>query len=248
MQNSPLQFKTLILSDIHLGTKYCKAKEVLDFLERCHFQKLILNGDIIDGWCLKRQGGWLESHSHVLNKLMSYIDDPSVEVIFLKGNHDEMLDEVLEFPVHKLNMIDQHIHQTLNGNYLVTHGDAFDSVAQNHKWIAILGDIGYQFMMGINALYNKYRKWRGKKYFSISKVTKSFVKSIVSSTDNLDAKLIKAAKNANCSGIICGHIHTAIDKHLDDIHYLNSGDWVESLTAIAECPDGHFKIIHYNKL
>lgn len=248
MQNTQLQFKTLILSDIHLGTKYCKAKEILDFLEGCSFQKLILNGDIIDGWCLKRRGGWLESHSKVLNKLISYMDDPSIEVIFLRGNHDEMLDEVLDFPIDKLNMIYEHIHENIHGDYLVMHGDAFDTVAQKHKWLAILGDIAYQFMMGVNAIYNKYRTWRGKKYFSISKVAKAKVKSMVGSSDNLEAKLINAAKNANCSGIICGHIHTAIDKHLDDIHYLNSGDWVESLSAIAEYPDGHFKIIYYNEL
>ena len=248
MQNTQLQFKTLILSDIHLGTKYCKAKEILDFLEGCNFQKLILNGDIIDGWCLKRKGGWLESHSKVLNKLISYMDDPSIEVIFLRGNHDEMLDEVLDFPIDKLNMIHEHIHENIHGNYLVTHGDAFDTVAQKHKWLAVLGDIAYQFMMGVNAVYNKYRAWRGKKYFSISKVAKAKVKSMVGSSDNLEAKLINAAKNANCSGIICGHIHTAIDKHLEDIHYLNSGDWVESLSAIAEYPDGHFKIIYYNEL
>ena len=248
MQNTQLQFKTLILSDIHLGTKYCKAKEILDFLEGCNFQKLILNGDIIDGWCLKRKGGWLESHSKVLNKLISYMDNPSIEVIFLRGNHDEMLDEVLDFPIDKLNMIHEHIHENIHGNYLVTHGDAFDTVAQKHKWLAVLGDIAYQFMMGVNAVYNKYRAWRGKKYFSISKVAKAKVKSMVGSSDNLEAKLINAAKNANCSGIICGHIHTAIDKHLEDIHYLNSGDWVESLSAIAEYPNGHFKIIYYNEL
>ena len=105
MQNPPIQLKTLILSDIHLGTKYCKAKEFLDFLKKCRFQKLILNGDIIDGWCLKRQGGWSESHSQVLNQFIRYIDDPAIEVVFLKGNHDEMLDEVLDFPTEKLNMI-----------------------------------------------------------------------------------------------------------------------------------------------
>jgi len=203
VQNSSLQLKTLILSDIHLGTKYCKAKEVLNFLRRCHFEKLILNGDIIDGWSLKRQGGWSESHSQVLNLIIQYIEDPTIEVIFLKGNHDEMLDEVLDFPIDKLNMIREHIHENIHGN------------------------------------------WRGKPYFSISKVAKAKVKSIVGSSDNLESKLMDAAIKADCVGIICGHIHTAIDQKIGDIHYLNSGDWVESLTAIAEYPEGHFEIINY---
>ena len=248
MQNSSLQLKTLILSDIHLGTKYCKAKEVLNFLRRCHFEKLILNGDIIDGWSLKRQGGWSESHSQVLNLIIQYIEDPTIEVIFLKGNHDEMLDEVLDFPIDKLNMIREHIHENIHGNYLVTHGDAFDTVAQKHKWLAILGDIAYQFMMGVNAIYNRYRTWRGKPYFSISKAAKAKVKSIVGSSDNLESKLVNAAVKAGCTGIICGHIHTAIDKHIEGIHYLNSGDWVESLSAIGEYSEGHFEIIHYQNL
>ena len=248
MQNSSLQLKTLILSDIHLGTKYCKAEEVLVFLRRCHFEKLILNGDIIDGWSLKRQGGWSETHSQVLNQIIQYIEDPLIEVVFLKGNHDEMLDEVLDFPIDKLNMVHEHIHENINGNYLVTHGDAFDTVAQKHKWLAILGDIAYQLMMGVNAIYNRYRTWRGKPYFSISKVAKAKVKSIVGSSDNLESKLMDAAIKADCKGIICGHIHTAIDQKIGDIHYLNSGDWVESLTAIAEYSDGHFEIINYQNL
>ena len=248
MQNSPLHFRTLILSDIHLGTKYCKAREVLDFLNKCRFQKLILNGDIIDGWCLKRKGGWLKSHSQVLNQFISYIDDPAIEVVFLKGNHDEMLGEVLDFPTEKLKMIQEHIHENIHGNYLVTHGDAFDTVAQKHKWLAILGDIAYQFIMGVNEIYNKYRAWRGKKYFSISKAAKAKVKSIVGSSDNLEIKLIDAAEKANCLGIICGHVHTAIDKQIGDKQYLNSGDWVESLTAIGEDHEGNFKIINYQDL
>ena len=245
MLNNPLQLKTLILSDIHLGTKYCKAKEILDFLKRCSFKKLILNGDIIDGWCLKRQGGWSESHSQVINLIIQYIEDPVIEVVFLKGNHDEMLDEVLDFPIDKLSMIHEHIHENIHGNYLVTHGDIFDTVAQKHKWLAILGDIAYQFMMGLNVVYNRYRTWRGKPYFSISKVAKAKVKSIVGSSDNLKLKLMNAAIKADCIGIICGHIHTAIDQKIGNIHYLNSGDWVESLTAIGEYQDGHFEIIYY---
>ena len=248
MLNNPLQLKTLILSDIHLGTKYCKAKEILDFLKRCTFEKLILNGDIIDGWCLKRQGGWSESHSQVINLIIQYIEDPVIEVVFLKGNHDEMLDEVLDFPTDKLNMIHEHIHENIHGNYLVTHGDVFDTVAQKHKWLAILGDIAYQFMMGLNVVYNRYRTWRGKPYFSISKVAKAKVKSIVGSSDNLKSKLMDAAIKADCIGIICGHIHTAIDQKIGNIHYLNSGDWVESLTAIGEYPDGHFDIINYKDI
>ncbi len=248
MQTRPLRLKTLILSDIHLGTQFCKAEEVLDFLNHCQFETLILNGDIIDGWSLKRKGGWQDSHANVLKKILELIEDAKTQVYFLKGNHDEKLEEVLDFPIAKLNIIKEHIHEGENGNYLVTHGDRFDSVTQNHKWVAILGDIAYQFMMGVNKIYNRYRSWRGKPYYSISKAAKATVKSIVSSSDQFEKKLITAARNANCCGIICGHIHTAENKKIEGIHYLNSGDWVESLTAIGEFYDGSFEILNYSDL
>ena len=248
MYSSPLKLKTLILSDIHLGTPFCRAEEVLDFLNKCEFEKLILNGDIIDGWSLKRKGGWLPQHSKVLDKIITFIEDSNIEVLFIKGNHDEKLEEVLDFPVSKLNMTTDHIHETSKGKYLVTHGDIFDSVTQNYKWLAILGDIAYQFLMGINILYNRFRLWRGKPYFSISKAAKAMVKSIVSTTDQFESKLVESTKNEGCQGIICGHIHTASDRYIDGIHYLNSGDWVESLTAIGEFTDGDFKIIDYKEI
>jgi UDP-2,3-diacylglucosamine pyrophosphatase LpxH len=248
VQNEPLKFKTLILSDIHLGTKHCKAKEVLEVLARISYEKLILNGDIIDGWSLKRKGGWKETHSKVLNKIVALINCDSTEVVFTKGNHDEMLEDVLDFPVSKLNIVKEHIHQTEKGNYLITHGDRFDSVTQKHKWLAILGDIAYQLMMQINGIYNKYRSWRGKDYYSISKATKAFVKKIVSSKDDFNSQIVAAAKEANCVGVICGHIHTPKDSYIEDIHYLNSGDWVESLSAIVENPNGSFKVVYYDAL
>ncbi len=248
MQTGPLKFKTLILSDIHLGTKHCKAKEVLEVLARISYEKLILNGDIIDGWSLKRKGGWDKDHSEVLNMIKDLINDPTTEVIFTKGNHDEMLEVVLDFPVAELGIIQEHIHPTIKGNYLITHGDRFDSVTQKHKWLAILGDIAYQLMMQINGIYNKYRSWRGKDYYSISKATKAFVKKIVSSKDDFNSQIVAAAKEANCVGVICGHIHTPKDSYIEDIHYLNSGDWVESLSAIVENPNGSFKIVYYDAL
>lgn len=247
MRNSTLKLKTLILSDIHLGTQFCKAKEVLDFMNYCQFEILILNGDIIDGWSLKRKGGWQESHAQVLNKILELIEDPSTQVYFLKGNHDEQLEAVLDFPISRLNIIEEYIHPNSSGHYLVTHGDRFDSVTQNYKWVAILGDIAYQFMMGINKVYNQYRTFRGKPYFSISKAAKALVKSIVSSSDQFEKKLISAARDSNCRGIICGHMHTAENREIEGIHYLNSGDWVESLTAIGEFPDGSFEILRYSE-
>jgi UDP-2,3-diacylglucosamine pyrophosphatase LpxH len=143
-------------------------------------------------------------------------------------------------------MVKEHIHHALNGDrYLVVHGDGFDTVSTDYKWVAALGAIGYDQLMKVNRLYNRYRSWCGKDYFSMSKAIKSKVKSAVSFVDRYQDQLQMLAKRKGCQGIICGHIHTAADEQLEGIHYLNSGDWVESLSAVVEHPDGRFEVLYY---
>jgi len=142
-------------------------------------------------------------------------------------------------------VLEEYIHENPQGNYLVVHGDGFDAVTINHKWLAVLGDIGYQSLLRINRVYNRYRTWRGKEYFSLSKAIKARVKSAVSFVGKYEEQLQQLARKRECCGIICGHIHTPDDKTLGSIHYLNSGDWVESLTAIVEYDDGRFEVLQY---
>lgn len=245
MKKTTLSFKTIFLSDVHLGTEDCKIDEVNHFLKHTHCEKLVLNGDIIDGWSLARRGGWNEQHTRFVRLVLKKIEKQDIDVIYLRGNHDDVLTRFLPLFFGKLRIVNEHIHENKRGNYLVVHGDGFDAVTMNHKWLAVLGDIGYQTLLRLNRVYNNYRAWRGKEYFSLSKAIKSRVKSAVSFVGKYEEQLQSFADKRNCCGIICGHIHTPDDKMIGDIHYLNSGDWVESLSALVEYEDGRFEVFGF---
>lgn len=241
-----LSCRTVFLSDIHLGTPDSKADEVVEFLKHIRCRKLVLNGDIIDGWALKRGGRWSSRHSRVIRKVIKMTEHDHTEVVYLRGNHDEILERFLPMGFGRISLTREHIHMTADGKrYLVVHGDGFDSVSTNHKWLASLGAVGYNLLLRINRIYNYYRAWRGKEYFSLSKQVKAKVKSAVSFVDRYEELLQDLTRHRKCDGIICGHIHTPEDKQVGDIHYLNSGDWVESLTAIIEHLDGRMELVKY---
>ncbi len=238
--------RTVFLSDIHLGTVDSKADEVVDFLKHLTCRKLVLNGDIIDGWALRRGGKWSNRHSRVVRKFLKMTERDDTDVIYLRGNHDEILERFLPLSFGKIRFMKEYIHTTVEGKrYLVVHGDGFDSVSTNHKWLALLGAVGYDFLLKVNRIYNHWRAWQGKEYFSLSKRVKAKVKSAVSFVDRYEELLQDLARHKKCDGIICGHIHTPEDKQVGDVHYLNSGDWVESLTAIIEHNDGRMELVQY---
>ncbi len=243
-----LSCRTVILSDIHLGTPDAKADEVVKFLKHVRCRKLILNGDIIDGWSLKRGGRWTSRHSRVIRKFIKMSEKDGVEVVYLRGNHDDILERLLPLSLGRISVVKEHVHVGANGRkYLVVHGDGFDSVSTHHQWLAVLGSIGYDFLLRINRLYNRWRLWRGKEYYSFSKAVKAKVKSAVSFVDRYEELLQGLAAHRKCDGIICGHIHTPEDKQVGAVHYLNSGDWVESMSAIIEHHDGRMEVVHYQE-
>ena len=238
--------RTVFLSDIHLGTPDSKADEVVEFLKHIRCEKLVLNGDIIDGWALKRGGRWTSRHSRVIRKVIKLTERDNTEVIYLRGNHDDILERFLPLAIGRIRLCKEHIHVTAAGTrYLVVHGDGFDSVSTDHKWLAVLGSVGYDFLLQVNRLYNHYRAWRGMEYYSLSKRVKARIKSAVCFVDRYEELLQDLARHRKCDGIICGHIHTPEDKQVGAIHYLNSGDWVESLTAIIEHHDGRMELVRH---
>ena len=166
-------------------------------------------------------------------------------MVYLRGNHDDILDRFLPMQFGGLQIVDRYILESASGRYLIIHGDAFDAVTQNSRLIAILGDIGYQSLLKFNRIYNRYRTWRGKEYFSLSKAIKARTKYVVNYISRFEKQVVLLARRHTCSGFICGHIHTPEDKMIDGIRYLNSGDWVESNTALVEHFDGHFEILPY---
>ncbi len=236
--------RTLFLSDIHLGTASSKADEVVDFLKRIRCRKLILNGDIIDGWALKRGSPWTPRHTRVIRRILKMNERHGTEVVYLRGNHDEILGRFLPLALGTIRIVREHIHTTADGRrYLIVHGDGFDSISTRHRWLAWLGAVGYDFLLWINRAYNHWRAWRGKEYFSLSKAVKARVKSAVCFIDRYEQLLQQLAKRHHCHGIVCGHIHTPEDKMVDDVHYLNCGDWVESMSAVIEHDDGRLELI-----
>jgi len=238
-------YKTIVLSDLHLGIANSRVKELTAFLSAHSCDTLILNGDIIDGWQLKKSGEWKKKHTHFFRLLMKYMHKYHTKIIYLRGNHDDFLDEILPFSFGPFLIKRTHILNSGDKKYYVVHGDIFDSITTNLKWLAKLGDIGYTFLLWVNRHYNHYRLKKGLPYYSLSQVVKSKVKKAVSFISDYEQQLCEVAKANQCDGVICGHIHQAADKMMDDIHYLNSGDWVETMSLLAETHDGQWQIIFY---
>ncbi len=246
MEKRPLKVRTVIISDVHLGTHDCKAREVNHFLKNTRCEKLILNGDIIDGWRLKQSGYWPNSHTRFIRIILKKMEKRGTEIIYLRGNHDDVLAKFLPIAFENLHIVEDHVHETADGRrYFVLHGDVFDTVTKNFVFLAYLGDWGYRALMRLNRLYNHWRAWRGKEYYSISKAIKARVKRAVSHVSNFEQHIAELAKSRDCTGVMCGHIHTAADRMMGEVHYLNSGDWVESLTAIVEHFDGRLELIDF---
>lgn len=238
-------YKTLVISDVHLGTKGSKAKELVKFLKQCSCDRLILNGDIIDGWQLKKYGTWKRKHTRFFNRILKMIEEYKTEVIYLRGNHDDFLDQVLPFKVGNLTITRDIMIESNGKKFYVVHGDIFDSITTNLKWVAKLGDVGYTFLLWVNSQYNQYRRRKGLPYYSLSQVVKTKVKSAVSYIDDFEKQLVEIAKIKECDGIICGHIHQPALKEINGLIYMNSGDWVESMSALAEDNDGNWSLVFY---
>lgn len=245
---SLLEFESVFLSDLHLGTPESKTKELVDFLKHTRCKKLFLNGDIIDGWALKRGTSWSKRHTRVIRTILKKSEKEGTEVTYLRGNHDDILERFFPFEFGSIKLRKEAIHQGLDGHkYLVIHGDGFDHVASHFRSVAMLGAFGYDSLLGLNRLYNRYRHWRGKEYLSISKRVKEKVKNAVSFVGKYEEQLVALAKRRSCEGIICGHIHTPEDKVMSEVRYLNSGDWVESMSCVVEHLDGRFEVLYYSE-
>lgn len=239
--------KTIVISDVHLGTKGSKSKELVRFLKQYHCQNLILNGDIIDGWQLKKSGKWKRKHTRFFSSLLKKIENDGTKVTYLRGNHDDFLDQILPFTMGNLTIQRDMIYESGGKKFYIVHGDIFDSITRQFKWIAQLGDIGYTFLLWLNRQYNYRRLKKGLPYFSLSHAVKGKVKQAVKYIDDYEQQLASMAKYKGCDGIICGHIHQPAMKEIDGVTYLNSGDWVESLTALVEDFNGEWSLVYYSE-
>ena len=176
------------------------------------------------------------------------MESQSTNVYYLRGNHDDFLDQILPLQIGRLQILADMTYESNGKTYFITHGDVFDSITTNLRWIAYLGDVGYTFLLWLNRVVNYYRYKKGLPYFSLSQFVKGKVKQAVSYVDDYETELAKMAKAKGCDGIICGHIHKAENRMIDGIHYLNSGDWVETMSALAEDHEGNWELIYFNQI
>ena len=242
-----MKYRSIFISDIHLGTKFSKADAFLNFMRNNESQNLYLVGDIIDGWAIKRKIKWTQSHSDVIQKLLRKARK-GTNVYYITGNHDEFLRSFLPLVMgdriylqNEAEYIDQK-----GKRYYITHGDFFDAITMTKKWLAVLGDYGYDLLLHLNEPIQKIRKWLGiRRYWSLSKYVKDNLKSSVSFITDFETILANYARQKKYDGIICGHIHKAEIKEINSIQYLNCGDWVESCTALVETIEGEWKIIEW---
>jgi UDP-2,3-diacylglucosamine pyrophosphatase LpxH len=245
---APQQYRTLFISDVHLGTRGCQADLLLDFLKHNESEELFLVGDIIDGWRLKSGWHWPQAHNDVVQKLLRKVRK-GARVVFIPGNHDEFAREFLGMEFGGVEVVDHVIHETADGRkMLVVHGDQFDIVVNHARWLAHLGDWAYDFAIWTNTWYNAARRKLGLPYWSFSKWAKLKVKNAVNFIGDFEETLAAEARKRGVDGVICGHIHHATIRDIDGITYVNTGDFVESCSAIAEHFDGRLELLHWGLL
>jgi UDP-2,3-diacylglucosamine pyrophosphatase LpxH len=238
-----LRVRTVWISDIHLGTPGCQAQALLEFLKDVECDTLYLVGDIIDGWQLRRTWYWPQSHNDVVQKILRKARK-GTRVVFVPGNHDEFARRYRDHNFGGVDVVEDCIHTTADGKRLwITHGDLFDGVIQCARWLALLGDAAYEFMLRVNRHLNHLRARCGLPYWSLSKYLKLKVKRAVSYVGDFEGAVAREARKRGVDGVVCGHIHHAEMRMIDGILYCNDGDWVESLTALVEHADGRLEII-----
>ena len=237
--------RTLFISDVHLGARGTQAERLLDFLRYYDAGTIYLVGDIIDGWKMKSGFYWPQSHNDVVQKLLRKARK-GTRIVYIPGNHDEFLRNYYGTHFGGIEVVENAIHVGPDGRrYLVIHGDLFDLVVTQARWLALLGDKAYDAAIFLNRLFNGVRRLLRLPYWSLSQWAKQRVKNAVNYIGAFETTLAQEAHRHNAEGVICGHIHHAAIHDKFGVSYINCGDWVESCTAIAEHEDGRMEIIHW---
>ncbi|MGQ0445711.1 MAG: UDP-2,3-diacylglucosamine diphosphatase [Beijerinckiaceae bacterium] len=241
----PAIYRTLFLSDIHLGSRGCQAGLLLDFLKNNDAATIYLVGDIIDGWQLKKRWYWPQAHNDVVQKLLRKVRK-GVRVIYIPGNHDEFARDYIGSVFGGVEVADYAYHMTADKKrLLIIHGDQFDIVVKHARWLASFGDWAYTFALWSNLWFNKVRRKLGFTYWSLSAWAKLKVKNAVNFIGAFEVALVEAARRHKADGVVCGHIHHAAIRDIGGITYVNTGDFVESCTVVAEHDDGRLEILRW---
>ncbi|MFO1319028.1 MAG: UDP-2,3-diacylglucosamine diphosphatase [Burkholderiales bacterium] len=242
------RFRTIWISDVHLGTPTCQAEHLLNFLRHTESDTLYLVGDIVDGWQMRRRWYWPQSHNDVVQKLLRKARK-GTRVIYVAGNHDEAMRHFLGLAFGGIEVCAESTHATASGRrLLVIHGDLFDAVVCGARWLALVGDQLYMFTLRLNQWLNGARARIGLPYWSLSRFLKDKVKNAVSYISHFETALAAEARRRGFDGVVCGHIHKAEIRDMHGILYCNDGDWVESLTALVELDSGELRIVDWKAI
>ncbi|MEW5892709.1 MAG: UDP-2,3-diacylglucosamine diphosphatase [Pseudomonadota bacterium] len=241
--------RSIFLSDIHLGTRACKADRLLDFLREHSAEHLFLIGDIVDFWSMSRGIQWSRAQNTVIQKVLRRARHGE-KVVFIPGNHDEALREYDGVLFGDILVANEYVHELADGrHFLLIHGDEFDQVTRYHRWVAVLGDMAYNLLVRINGWLSWLRRQLGRPgYWSLAGYAKRKVKKALQFIFDFEDSVIRNVRHRGLDGVICGHIHWATIKQVDGLTYVNCGDWVDSCTAIVEHLDGRLELIDWNGL
>ena len=241
------EYRTIWISDIHLGTRGCKAEFLLDFLRCNDAETIYLVGDIVDGWQLRKSWYWPQTHNDVVQKLLRKVRH-GTRVIYVPGNHDEWLRDYAGLWFGGVELLDEAVHVTADGRrLLIIHGDSFDMIVKHARWLAMLGDSAYTLALWANNHFNRIRRVLGYDYWSLSAFLKLRVKNAVQYIGSFADALADEARRRDFDGVVCGHIHHAEIRDLGGVLYCNDGDWVESCTALVEHFDGRLDILQWTE-
>lgn len=245
-----MRYRSLWISDVHLGRPGCQAELLADFLRRHDCERLYLVGDIIDGWKLRQSWYWPQAHATVVREILSKAEQGTA-VHYITGNHDEFLRRYIDHALHfgNISIANEAIHHTADGRkLLVVHGDAFDMITRYFRRIAIAGDTAYQALLRANVLINHVRARLDKPHWSLSAYAKHQVKRAVNFVSAFEDAVARDCRRRGLDGVICGHIHHAEMRSIHGVTYYNCGDWMESCTALAEDMNGRFEILRWSEL
>ena len=239
------RYRTVWISDIHLGTPGCNADLLMDFLKSIECEMLYLVGDIIDAWRLRKGWYWPPRHNDIVRRILKMAKH-GTHVIYVPGNHDEVVRDYAGLAFGDVTVVDEAIHLTADGRrLLVLHGDQFDGVVLYAKWLAFLGDSAYAVLLKTNAVVNFVRRRFNLPYWSLAAHLKKRVKNAVQFISRFEEVVAHAAAERHVDGVVCGHIHSAEIRQIGDVTYYNDGDWVESCTALVEYADGRLEIVDW---
>jgi UDP-2,3-diacylglucosamine pyrophosphatase LpxH len=242
---NPLKFRSIFISDVHLGLRGCQAAYLLDFLQSTQCKQLYLVGDIVDIWAMQGSVYWPEAHNAVVREVLEKARS-GTQVTYCPGNHDELFRAHLGVDFGNVAVRDEVVHETADGQrFLVLHGDRFDSVVQNGPWLARLGSRAYDNLLALNGWVSRVRRWLGLPYWSLAAFLKHKVKDAVSYIGNYEDAVALEARRRGVDGMICGHIHHAEVRQMQGVLYCNCGDWVENCTALVEHHDGRLELLRW---